>query len=374
VRNVVTGLRRGAVTLAVAAALLGPVAGFVGHPMVPLPLRLAWFVVAFVAAVAPVPSFLAFVAGGVLLPVVPALAGWPNVSLMEQWALALLENGALRAAWRHDDVTPAPSPWAGVLAALVTASAVVAVAPLTVAHGGALELAGKAALFLRAEYVTGSSQRHVLASVASWAVVVEEAGGVPGLRGGWWRRPAVRQCWRRWPEPRRRWRPSGSGSGGRERTCSRSPGAMRSAPATHQRDVHRCQRPGRVSRHADAGGAVARGRGVVDGQARGLAARRRGAPGGKRLHASRVAWVAAVVGVLLTLVWTVFQQGVVAVRAERLAHLRRCGLGGRHRRDGLAGRPHRLGHDPRRPRSSRSARISTPCSRRSTCARRSPSA
>ncbi|MBL8144710.1 MAG: O-antigen ligase family protein [Acidobacteria bacterium] len=321
-RNVVMVLRRGAVTLAVAAALLGPVAGFVGHALVPLPLRLAWFVVAFAAAVAPVPSFLAFVAGGVLLPVVPALAGWPNVSLMEQWALALLVTAGLRAAWRRDDAVPAPSRWAGVLAALVTASAVVAVAPLTVAHGGALELAGKAALFLRAEYVTGSSQRHVLASVASWAVVIE------GLAMFWLARRMVAQV-------------------GRAPVLATLAGAATAVAAFgiwqwwtgahllafwRQYDPH-LRRINATFTDVNALGAflamltpaVLWLSGAASSSARRVAWLLGGAAllAANVFTASRIAWVAAVVGVL-TLASTAFQQGLVVVRAERLAHLRRA--------------------------------------------------
>jgi hypothetical protein len=190
VRLALTLVQRTAVTAAVSVAVLGPVAGFLAHPRVPIAIRLGWFVAVIAATLAPVPSFLAFLAVGAALPVVPSLLGWPHVSLLEQWALALLVPAALRAAWRADDTTGDPSRLASLLAAIATVSAVVAIAPLVIANGGAMALATKTAAFLRTEYVVGSSQRHVLASVASWAVLVE------GLAMFWLARRVVAQIGR----------------------------------------------------------------------------------------------------------------------------------------------------------------------------------
>ena len=172
-RVVLTGLSRAAITVAALAALLGPVAGFLGHAGVPLALRAAWVVIAVLGAVAPVPSFLALLVGGPLLPVVPSLAGWPDVSLIEQWALALLIPAAIRAVWAAPRAAPAPSRWAPVLAVMATASAIAAIAPLTVAHGGPVVLAREIVTFFRTDYVVSNSQRQVLASLMSWAIVIE---------------------------------------------------------------------------------------------------------------------------------------------------------------------------------------------------------
>ncbi len=56
---------------------------------------------------------------------------------------------------------------------MTTASAIVAVAPLAVGHGGFAALLREVVTFLRLESVTSNTQRHVLASVTSWMVMLE---------------------------------------------------------------------------------------------------------------------------------------------------------------------------------------------------------
>jgi len=172
-----TRVARRAFAVGIALAIaLGPMAGFLRVPGLPLLVHVSWAIALLGGIVAPVPSFIAFAAGSLLLPVVPSVAGWPRVSLVEQWALALLVPALLRAAWARSADESTSSPWAPVLALMVTASAFAAVAPLTVAHGGAWALVVDTFTFLRTNYVTESSQSHILASVAAWAVIVEGLG------------------------------------------------------------------------------------------------------------------------------------------------------------------------------------------------------
>jgi hypothetical protein len=151
-----------------------PVASYLTQSHVPLPVRLTWVVLAAGALARSGPSLLLFVAVSPLLPIVPALAGWPAVSLLEQWLLALLVAAWLRHAQRP--APPALPPLVTLLLVMVSASLVVALAPLTVEDGGVRQFVASLHGFLRNEFITTLGLRHMFAPVVAWAVVAEGIG------------------------------------------------------------------------------------------------------------------------------------------------------------------------------------------------------
>lgn len=141
---------------------------------VPWSVRAAWPLVAALAVRWPSASWLAFVAGAPLLPIVPSLREWPTVPLTSMWLLALLVPAWLRVLWTGGRAVLGG--WVTVYFVLVSASLVSAMAPFTAAGQPAAELAGVLHGFLRHELPTLSGQRHVYASVFAWLIVAEGVG------------------------------------------------------------------------------------------------------------------------------------------------------------------------------------------------------
>jgi O-antigen ligase len=162
--------RRALAVLAAAAIVAYPVRGALVLDGLPLAVRLAWPAAVALALAWPRASLLAFAAAAPLLPVVPALEGWPPVSLPGLWLYALIVAAALAQLRRpHPPVLPR----AAVLLLLVaSASLVVALAPLHLGRevtGLVLELHD----FLRTSFVVTMSQRELFASVVAWSVMAE---------------------------------------------------------------------------------------------------------------------------------------------------------------------------------------------------------
>lgn len=151
--------------------------GWLGGDRLPWGVRAAWPLAAVLAVRWPGPSWLAFVTGAPLLPVVPELREWPSVPLTSLWLSALLVPAWLRVVWTGG--RPTLPGWATIFLALVTASLVAAMAPF--AAGGAPLAEHLAALhgFLRDDLPQLSGQRHVYASVLAWLIVAE------GAAAGW---------------------------------------------------------------------------------------------------------------------------------------------------------------------------------------------
>lgn len=162
--------RRALAALAVAAIAAYPVRSALALDGLPLGVRLAWPAAVALALAWPRASLLAFAALAPLLPVVPALEGWPPVSLPGLWLYALVVAAALAYLRRpHPPVLPRA---AVVLLLVASASLVVALAPLHLgreAAGLLLEIHD----FLWDSFVVTTSQRELLASVVSWAVMAE---------------------------------------------------------------------------------------------------------------------------------------------------------------------------------------------------------
>lgn len=162
--------RRALAALAVGAIVVYPVRGAMGLDELPSAVRLAWPAAVALALVWPRASLLAFAALAPLLPIVPALAGWPPVSLPGLWLYALVVAAALAYLRRP---RPPVLPRVAVLLLLVaTASLVVALAPLHLGRdvsGLLLEIHD----FLGTSFVVTTSQRHLFASVVSWTVMTE---------------------------------------------------------------------------------------------------------------------------------------------------------------------------------------------------------
>jgi O-antigen ligase len=148
---------------------------YVGSLLSTLPLPavvpVAWAVGCLTAWRWPKPSLIAWLACAPLLPIVPALAHWPSLSLPSLWLSALAIPAWIRlAAGPGLPVLPR----AAVCWLLIaTASLVVVLYPLHAAHDGAAAFLWEIHRYLRQDVLTTTAQRPRLSPILAWAVVAE---------------------------------------------------------------------------------------------------------------------------------------------------------------------------------------------------------
>lgn len=162
-----------------ALAALGFVAlylapSWLGERELPWGVRAAWPLAALLAARWPTASWLAFVVGAPLLPIVPELRGWPPVSLLAMWLFALLVPAWVRVAWRGE--RRVLDHWPALYLLLAFAALVAALAPLAAGDRGPAGFFLDLQHFLRNDLVELTGQRHLFASVLAWLVMAEGVG------------------------------------------------------------------------------------------------------------------------------------------------------------------------------------------------------
>lgn len=156
-----------------AGVLMYPVSAFLRFREVPLGLRAAWLLVLLAAWRWPWRSLLGFVVVAPLVPTLPSWFDWPPIAPGEILFFGILCPALARTVLRTRPWQPRAQSLAHVLAALATASVLVALYPLHLATDGIGALLLQIHEFGRVDFIVAQSQQHLFGSLTAWAMLLE---------------------------------------------------------------------------------------------------------------------------------------------------------------------------------------------------------